>query len=796
MKKTIRYYSGIILMLFLFGILLFDIKSSNFDVSKLNVNNETNIIKELSSQKYQGRLAGTMGNQEALQYIESDFRKIGIEPGGENGTYYQQFSSMVPMNSSQPYFIVSDRDGKQIKSYAMGRDYIENLDGYGGNGTAAGKLFYIKDMISNYKPEVIKDKIIITDVALGDSDIEFGIDHGIRGIVSLAPDGLRRTIIKIENKSGKTIPYYYFKNDKFDELMKLANQQVTISAKLDKTFKYVKTPNILGKIQGSKKDAGYVIFSAHMDSFGEEPGSKLYYPGAMDGLSGSSILLELARVMKLQSNKPDKTIVFVLWNNEEYGMKGKEYYLENPLYPLNKTDLVYINDIGVKVDPLVEFGYKGQAGQVLRDKIAQYTRLFNKQTDASLLNGFAENGVGALTIEENQMPSFSGFGEIIRNEGTGNDTLDNLDNRELVGATNMLLSYAKRDIYGDTFGGILTPGEIGMLGFLLLCIFSSYVVNTLASVNPRLKIFKLTMEDLYYSSVYRLFDKLKGYVLQGGLILVLIVFVTHIPNTFNVLNINGNIKMNFSWNQVLIGTVDYLRTLFTSGFGKSLDGVNVSEYIQNSFFKSFWLLASVLIVGTIFGTAKGIFDAHKEDKNNLRTVGTIMVFSLPDVFVVLLIQLLLIYIYNHNIFQFPREYRDQKQFIEAFLSLILLPSIYITRIAALATHEEKRKEYVKAAKAKGLSDFEILKKHILVGVFIKVIDSLPSILSLVISNLIIVDFLSGYNSIVSIMLACYKSGDVNSYTGLALCICFLYIFFVLIARIISKLINPLKRREI
>jgi hypothetical protein len=37
-----------------------------------------------------GRETGTVGNMMATRYIESEVRRLGLEPAGENGTYFQE----------------------------------------------------------------------------------------------------------------------------------------------------------------------------------------------------------------------------------------------------------------------------------------------------------------------------------------------------------------------------------------------------------------------------------------------------------------------------------------------------------------------------------------------------------------------------------------------------------------------------------------------------------------------------------------------------------------------------------
>jgi hypothetical protein len=58
-------------------------------------------VKELSSEKYQGRLTGTDGFNQAASWVSSLLASWGVKPAGDNGTYLQAFPA--------PYTLVLDR---------------------------------------------------------------------------------------------------------------------------------------------------------------------------------------------------------------------------------------------------------------------------------------------------------------------------------------------------------------------------------------------------------------------------------------------------------------------------------------------------------------------------------------------------------------------------------------------------------------------------------------------------------------------------------------------------------------
>ncbi len=62
------------------------------------------------------------------------------------------------------------------------------------------------------------------------------------------------------------------------------------------------------------------IVSAHMDGHG-------WGEAANDDGSGTALVMELARVLSLPDVKTERSIRFVLWNNEETGLNGAEAYV-------------------------------------------------------------------------------------------------------------------------------------------------------------------------------------------------------------------------------------------------------------------------------------------------------------------------------------------------------------------------------------------------------------------------------------------------------------------------------------
>lgn len=73
-------------------------------------------------------------------------------------------------------------------------------------------------------------------------------------------------------------------------------------------------------------DRMYIV-SAHMDSINTESAGSVFAPGADDDASGTSLVLEAARVFAPATVETETSVRFVLWNNEETGLDGSEAYV-------------------------------------------------------------------------------------------------------------------------------------------------------------------------------------------------------------------------------------------------------------------------------------------------------------------------------------------------------------------------------------------------------------------------------------------------------------------------------------
>jgi Zn-dependent M28 family amino/carboxypeptidase len=110
--------------------------------------------------------------------------------------------------------------------------------------------------------------------------------------------------------------------------------------------------NIAAKVTGSDPELKeeVVIVGGHYDHVGKDNRGRVY-GGADDNASGTAGVMEIARAFQNLKEKPKRTTLFILFTAEEKGLLGARYYVDHPLFPLEKTvaminlDMIGRNDV-------------------------------------------------------------------------------------------------------------------------------------------------------------------------------------------------------------------------------------------------------------------------------------------------------------------------------------------------------------------------------------------------------------------------------------------------------------------
>lgn len=153
-----------------------------------------------------------------------------------------------------------------------------------------------------------------------------------------------RYIEKQFNKSGLTLLYPH------------PGQDFSILTAKEDTLK---SQNVVAIVQGwhpTLKDE-YIIVGAHYDHLGQNKltidgkETTQIYRGADDNASGVAVMLEVAKMIRAQSFKFKRSILFVAFGAEERGMNGSWYFANRAFAPIDKISLmINLDMVGRGID--------------------------------------------------------------------------------------------------------------------------------------------------------------------------------------------------------------------------------------------------------------------------------------------------------------------------------------------------------------------------------------------------------------------------------------------------------------
>ncbi len=341
-------------------------------------------LTELCSQKYNGRLAGTPEYLAAAEWTASKLKEWGIQPAGDNGSYFQWFN--------HPYTVVNDigvlklqipqKDGSVIiKNYSAPDNYYPGMNS--GNGEVTAEVIWVGYGVTapelnydDYKGVDVRGKVVLMNRDVPYKDVrnpeyarwvkycyhqykvENAVAHGAAGMLYI--DG---------NSANPNISY--FRNmivtgigpDPLTDIMAGSGKDnKVLLGQVDKTFKPAsfatgrvitmkanttrhpegKTCNVVGMIEGTDSllKSEVIIIGGHLDAVGNAGG--LLVAGGLDNASGVVDIMAAAKALSLSGIKMKRTVLFLFIGGEEVGLLGSTFYTQHPVFPKEKT-ITYIN---------------------------------------------------------------------------------------------------------------------------------------------------------------------------------------------------------------------------------------------------------------------------------------------------------------------------------------------------------------------------------------------------------------------------------------------------------------------
>jgi len=352
-------------------------------------------IVALSSDEFEGRKPGTAGERKTVDYLVSEFKKLGLAPG--NGDSYLQQVPLVEITAGTsaalsfgdskleygtdmviwtkrivPEASIADSPlvfvGHGVVAPEYGWNDYAGVDMRGktavilindpGLATNDAKLFRGRAMTYygrwTYKfEEAARQGATAAMIIHDDKPAAYGW-----GTVQTSWTGPQLDTVSADGNAGRVAIEGWItraagdallraNGRSYDELLIAASQPgfkpiplaQQASGNLRNLIRRSSSPNVVAMIEGSKRPDEYVIYIAHWDHLGKSlarTGDNIFN-GALDNATGTSGLLTLAKAFAESKRRPERSVVFLAVTLEESGLLGSAFYVQNPIFPLNKT---------------------------------------------------------------------------------------------------------------------------------------------------------------------------------------------------------------------------------------------------------------------------------------------------------------------------------------------------------------------------------------------------------------------------------------------------------------------------
>jgi Zn-dependent M28 family amino/carboxypeptidase len=365
---------------------------------KPNVESIKGHMNFLAHDLLEGRDTGSRGHEIASLYIATEFQKYGLQPGGEDGTFMQrvgfrkglldQASPTMSISSGEQDIELAFLDDFLVgPNLAHAQAQVSAPLVFVGYGIVAPELDH-----DDYADIDVEGKFVVmltgkparfpsevgSHVSSRTNKSNYAADRGAVGVITLQtpPAEKRRpydrsklyvkaprmtwidtqgvpgngrvelkasaflsidTATQLFEGAPETLEATFAKLAA-DEPIKGFDLAFSADIAYSTSHEDISSPNVIGLLEGSDPELKdeYVVYTAHSDHLGisKSVEKDKINNGALDNASGTSVLMETARMFAHLPEAPRRSILFVAVTGEEKGLLGADYFVRNPTRPV------------------------------------------------------------------------------------------------------------------------------------------------------------------------------------------------------------------------------------------------------------------------------------------------------------------------------------------------------------------------------------------------------------------------------------------------------------------------------
>lgn len=256
--------------------------------------------------------------------------------------------------------------------------------------------------------------------------------------------------------------------------------------------------------------------------------------------------------------------------------------------------------------------------------------------------------------------------------------------------------------------------------------------------------------------------------------------------------IEANLNEFYGFDQPLyVQYFDYLKSVATLDFGPSFKykGQTVNDLIGNGFPVSFMLGMEAILLALAFGVLLGVISALKHNKWQDYTAMIIAVLGISVPSFIMATALQYIFAMKLELFPVARWESWAHTFLPA-LALASTPMAFIARLTRSSMLEVLNNDYIRTAKAKGLSKPVITVKHAIRNAMLPVVSYIGPLTAGILTGSFVIEKIFGIPGLGLHFVTSITNRDYTVIMGVTVFYSILLLASVLIVDILYGLIDP------
>ena len=235
----------------------------------------------------------------------------------------------------------------------------------------------------------------------------------------------------------------------------------------------------------------------------------------------------------------------------------------------------------------------------------------------------------------------------------------------------------------------------------------------------------------------------------------------------------------------------YLKGIFTLDFGTTFSGQSVSSLMANAFPVTIKLTVMAVVFETIFGVLFGFIAGIRRGGifDSTVLVLSLLVIAIPSFVIGFVMQFFIGVKWG----LLPVTVGRNETFVELLMPAVVLGAVslaYVIRLTRQSVSENLRADYVRTARAKGLSGGSVMTRHVLRNSMIPVVTFIGADLGILMGGAIITEGIFGINGIGGTLYQAIIRGEPATVVSITTVLVIVYIIANLLVDLMYAVLDP------